>query len=117
VTGRLKKVPFRDTSARRPLLARARYDHLLAASGTASFCRAKPSADLASIRRDLGGTEVSCRGCGERLTPCFLLRPFFAALTTSSTVSPFSEHVGQRAALAECGDAPALSGCGARTSC
>jgi hypothetical protein len=30
VTGRFKRVPFRDTSARRTLLARTRYDHLLA---------------------------------------------------------------------------------------
>jgi hypothetical protein len=28
--GRFKRVPFRDTSARSPLLARTRYDHLLA---------------------------------------------------------------------------------------
>jgi hypothetical protein len=31
VTGRFKRVPLRDTSARRALLARTRYDHLLAA--------------------------------------------------------------------------------------
>jgi hypothetical protein len=33
VTGRFKRVPFRDRSGRRPLLARTRYDHLFTTTG------------------------------------------------------------------------------------
>jgi hypothetical protein len=36
VTERFKRVPFRDTSVRRPLLSRTRYDHLLATTTTYS---------------------------------------------------------------------------------
>jgi hypothetical protein len=80
----LKTIPFRDTSARRPLLARTRYDNLLARGREVAPLRARPNA---SRSRPL----LFCDTRSLRRRPSYLWHVFPAASQGGCSCVPATE--------------------------